>query len=123
METLVLCVTTFLMSRENLRNKGDVMSQKKEKYAREMGRIQRVHSVKLDSLGERVQQIETREWQWLDLVASDKKAVNQLSERVARLELDHRKKEVSRERIALLSSTAVVCAALMWISLKIFGMV
>lgn len=99
------------------------MSQKKEKYAREMGRIQRVHSVKLDSLGERVQQIETREWQWLDLVASDKKAVNQLSERVARLELDHRKKEVSRERIALLSSTAVVCAALMWISLKIFGMV
>ena len=89
------------------------MSQRSEKYAREMGRIQRVHSVKLDRLGERVQQIESREWQWLDLV----------SERVARLELDHRKKEVSRERIALLSSTAVVCAALMWISLKIFGMV
>lgn len=99
------------------------MSQKKEKYAREMGRIQRVHSVRLESLGERVQQIESREWQWLDLVASDKKAVNQLAERVARLELDYRKKEVSRERIALLSSTAAVCAALMWISLKIFGMV
>lgn len=99
------------------------MSQKSEKYAREIGRTQRMHSVKLDSLGERVQQIESREWQWLDLVASDKKAVNQLSERVARLELDYRKKEVSRERIALLSSTAAVCAALMWISLKIFGMV
>lgn len=99
------------------------MSQRSEKYARAMGRTQRVHSVKLDNLGERVQQIESREWQWLDLVASDKKAVNQLAERVARLELDYRKKEVSRERIALLSSTAAVCAVLMWISLKIFGMV
>lgn len=99
------------------------MSQRSEKYARAMGRTQRVHSVKLDSLGERVQQIESREWQWLDLVANDKKTVNHLAERVARLELDYRKKEVSRERIALLSSTAAVCAALMWISLKIFGMV
>ncbi len=99
------------------------MSQRSEKYAREIGRTQRVHSVRLESLGERVQQIERREWQWLDLVAGDKKAVNQLAERVARLELDHRKKEVSRERIALLSSIVAVCAALMWISLKIFGMV
>ena len=101
----------------------ETMSQRSEKYAREIGRTQRMHSVKLDSLGERVQQIESREWQWLNLVASDKKAVNQLSERVARLELDHRKKEVSRERIALLSSTVVVCMILFWVSLKIFGMV
>ena len=49
------------------------MSQRSEKYAREIGRTQRMHSVKLDSLGERVQQIESREWQWLDLVANDKK--------------------------------------------------
>ncbi len=99
------------------------MSQKSEKYAREMGRIQRVHSVRLESLGERVQQIESREWQWLDLVANDKKTVNQLSERVARLELDSRKKEIGRERIALLSSTVVVCMMLFWVSLKIFRVV
>ena len=99
------------------------MSQKSEKYAREMGRIQRVHSVRLESLGERVQQIESREWQWLDLVANDKKTVNQLSERVARLKLDSRKKEIGRERIALLSSTVVVCMMLFWVSLKIFGVV
>ncbi len=101
----------------------ETMSQRSEKYAREIGRTQRMHSVKLESLGERVQQIESREWQWLDLVANDKKTVNQLSERVARLELDRRKKEVSRERIVLLSSTVVVCAMLFWVSLKIFGMV
>ena len=101
----------------------ETMSQRSEKYAREMGRIQRVHSVRLESLGERVQQIESREWQWLDLASNDKKAVNQLSERVARLELDHRKKEVSRERVALLYSTIVVCMMLFWVSLKIFGMV
>ena len=70
----------------------ETMSQRSEKYAREIGRTQRMHSVKLDSLAERVQQIESREWQWLDLVANDKKTVNQLSERVARLELDRRKK-------------------------------
>ena len=99
------------------------MSQKSEKYAREMGRIQRVHSVRLESLGERVQQIESRERQWLDLVANDKKTVNQLSERVARLELDSRKKEIGRERIALLSSTVVVCMMLFWVSLKIFRVV
>ena len=70
-----------------------------------------------------MQQIESREWQWLDLVANDKKTVNQLSERVARLELDSRKKEIGRERIALLSSTVVVCMMLFWVSLKIFGVV
>ena len=101
----------------------ETMSQRSEKYAREIGHTQRMHSVKLDSLGDRVQQIESREWQWLDLVENDKKAVNQLSERVARLELDRRKKEVSRARIALLSSTVVVCMMLFWVSLKIFGMV
>ena len=99
------------------------MSQRHEKYAREMGRIQRVHSVMLDSLGERVQQIESREWQWLKLVVSDKKALYQLSERVARLELDHRKKEVSRERITLLVCTAMLCSLLIWVSIEIFKMV
>lgn len=99
------------------------MSQKSEKYAREIGRTQRMHSARLESLGERVQQIESREWQWLDLVANDKKTVNQLSERVARLELDSRKKEIGRERIALLSSTVVVCMMLFWVSLKIFRVV
>ena len=39
----------------------ETMSQRSEKYAREIGRTQRMHSVKLDSLGDRVQQLESRE--------------------------------------------------------------
>lgn len=99
------------------------MSQRSEKYARSLGRMQRMQGVKLEELGGRVKQIEDREWCWLETVGQDKKEVDQLRERVFSLEREQRRREVSRGRIALLCGTVAVCAVLLWLSLSIFGMV
>lgn len=94
------------------------MSQKKEKYARELGRIQRMQGVKLRELDKRVAQFEKWEWCWLDT-----REVKRLRERVSMLEREQRRREVSRDRIVFVSATFAVCAALIWISLKIFRLI
>ncbi len=99
------------------------MSQKSEKYARELGRMQRSQGVRLQNLNARVSEIENREWQWLKMTGRDAQEVRALRERVFTLEREQRRRVVSRNRIMLVSGTFAVCLLLIFVSLKIFGMV
>lgn len=99
------------------------MSQRSEKYARAMGR-------RMDSY-EAVMMCMQSEINTLKHVADfsifstgcDGHQIDRLQNRVEALEREQRRRQVSRERIMLLVGTAAVCFWLIWVSLKIFGMV
>lgn len=99
------------------------MSQKSEKYARELGRIQRAQGESLQDLRTRVKEVENREWEFLKLTGRDGQEICALRERVTALEREARRREISRGRILLVLGTAAVCLVLILMSLRIFGMV
>ncbi len=99
------------------------MSQKKEKYVRDIGR-------RMDSY-EAVMMCMQSEINTLKHVADfsifstgcDGRQIDRLQNRVEALEREQRRRQVSNQRITLLVTTFIVCMALFLVSLRIFGMV
>ena len=99
------------------------MSQKKEKYARDIGRRMDSYAAVMMCMQSEIDTLKHFADFSIFSTGCDSRQIDRLQNRVEALEREQRRRQVSRERIALLSSTAAVCTALIWVSLMIFRLV
>lgn len=99
------------------------MSQRKEKFARDMRRVANQHQLRINALETRmdlVGEITSILWEHHLNDTDDKHA---LVDYVSALKREQRRRRLSHERITMLLCATALLGLLVWVSLEIFRMV
>lgn len=88
------------------------MSRKSEEYARTIGRKVTEQQILCENLRGEVAGMEKILWTLLKGRIRDKRQIANVSNRMAAIEREQRRREVSHEQITLLASTVMLCSLL-----------